>query len=279
MLENRLGNYMAKASIANLVVFISGASSGIGQATAEYLSKLGYKVYGTSRKPENHPKIKGFTMLKMDVCDEASVKAAVEKVIEQEGRIDVLVNNAGYGIGGAIEYSIPAIAEAQMNTNFFGLYRVQHYVLKQMKIQNEGLIINISSIGGVIGLPYQGLYSASKFAVEGMTEALSKELATRNIRVCMIEPGDFKTGFTASRENIQVENDPLIKAREVIEHDEQHGQSPIKIAQLIAKIITLKKPKLRYPIGAFDQKLSIFLKKILPNRWFDAIIIGYYKVK
>ncbi len=218
-------------------------------------------------------------MLQMDVRDEASVKSAVDKIIENEGKVDVLLNNAGYGIGGAIEDSTPKMAEDQMDTNFFGLYRVQHHVLKQMIKQDSGLIINMSSIGGVIGLPYQGLYSASKFAVEGMTEALYKEMKNQNIKVCMIEPGDFKTGFTASRENIKSKDDKLEKAREVIENDEQGGKSPIMVAKLVARIIRRKNPKLRYVTGAFYQKITIFLKKVLPNKWFDAIIAGYYKVK
>ncbi|MCF7832564.1 MAG: SDR family NAD(P)-dependent oxidoreductase [Candidatus Marinimicrobia bacterium] len=269
---------MNKIKSTSKVVFITGASSGIGKSTAEYLSQLGYKVYGTSRRPEANPEPEHYTMLKMDVRDEASVKETVETIILREGRIDVLVNNAGYGIGAAIEDSTPKMAEEQVDTNFFGVYRVQHYVLNKMKEQDSGLIINMSSIGGVIGLPYQGLYSASKFAVEGMTEALYKEFNKRNIRVCMIEPGDFKTGFTASRENVLGENVQLEKAREVIEHDEQSGKSPILIAKLIEKIIKKRKPKLRYVTGAFYQKITIFLKKALPNRWFDAIISGYYKV-
>jgi len=270
---------MSKIDPKSTVVFITGASSGIGKSTAEYLSQLGYIVYGTSRRPEAYPEPEHYTMLKMDVRDEASVKDTIEGVILKEGRIDVLVNNAGYGIGAAIEDSTPKMAEEQVDTNFFGVYRVQHYVLKQMKTQGNGLIINMSSIGGVIGLPYQGLYSASKFAIEGMTEALYKEFKKQSIRICMIEPGDFKTGFTASRENVKSENNQLEKAREVIEHDEQSGKSPIIIAKLIAKIIKKKNPKLRYVTGAFYQKITIFLKKALPNRWFDAIIAGYYKVK
>ena len=267
---------MSKVDPKNTVVFITGASSGLGKTTAEYLSSLGYKVYGTSRKETT---ASAYSMLIMDVRDETSVKAAVDEIISKEGRIDVLLNNAGYGIGGAIEDSTPKMAEEQVDTNFFGVYRVQYYVLKHMKAQKSGLIINMSSIGGVIGLPYQGLYSASKFAVEGMTEALYKEMRSQNIRVCMIEPGDFKTGFTASRENIKSSDDKLEKAREVIEKDEQGGKSPIMVAKLVKRIIKKHKPKLRYVTGAFYQKITIFLKKALPNRWFDAIIAGYYKVK
>ena len=267
---------MSKIDPSNTVVFITGASSGLGKTSAEHLSSLGFKVYGTSRKESNEA---SFSMLKMDVRDELSVKTAVETIIKKEGKIDVLLNNAGYGIGGAIEDSTPKMAEEQMDTNYFGVYRVQHYVLDQMKKQAGGLIINMSSIGGVIGLPYQGLYSASKFAVEGMTEALYKEMRSQNIKVCMIEPGDFKTGFTASRENIKSTDDKLNKAREVIEKDEQGGKSPLMVAKLVERIIKKRKPKLRYVTGAFYQKITIFLKKALPNRWFDAIIAGYYKVK
>jgi NAD(P)-dependent dehydrogenase (short-subunit alcohol dehydrogenase family) len=268
---------MSKLDPSSIVVFITGASSGLGQSTANHLSSLGYKVYGTSRK-EQPGKI-SYTMLTMDVRDEASVVNAVKTIIEKEGKIDVLLNNAGYGIGGSIMDSTPKMAEDQLDTNFFGVYRVQHHVLKHMKNRGEGLIINMSSIGGVIGLPYQGLYSASKFAVEGMTEALYKEMRHENIRVCMIEPGDFKTGFTASRENIKGDDDRLEKARAVIESDEQGGKSPIMVAKLVERIIKKRNPKLRYVTGAFYQKITIFLKKILPNRWFDAIIAGYYKVK
>ncbi|MCK4814073.1 MAG: SDR family NAD(P)-dependent oxidoreductase [Candidatus Marinimicrobia bacterium] len=266
---------------ASTVVFVTGASSGIGKSTAKYLSQLGYVVYGTSRRPGSYPQPEHFTMLEMDVRNEMSVKETVRYIVEKEGKIDVLVNNAGYGIGGAIEDTSPKMVEEQMNTNFFGIFRVLHYVLPVMKKQEHGLIINMSSIGGVIGLPYQGIYSASKFAVEGLTEALYKELFTRNIKVVMVEPGDFKTGFTANREIITKEGkaDIFEKSREVIEHDEQSGQPPIKIAYLIEKIMNKKHPRLRYSIGAFDQKLSILLKKILPDRWFDLIIMKYYKVK
>jgi NAD(P)-dependent dehydrogenase (short-subunit alcohol dehydrogenase family) len=260
------------------VILVTGASSGIGKSIAEYLARQGHIVYGTSRKPELYPD-SGFTMLKMDVCDAVSVEAAIGSVIQQEAKIDVLVNNAGYGIGGAIEETSPEKVEAQFNTNFFGAYRVLHRVLPQMRKQGGGLIINMSSIGGVIGLPYQGIYSASKFALEGLTEALYKELYGSGIRVVMIEPGDFKTGFTQNREIITAKDgrDRFEASRRVIEHDEQSGQSPLKIAYLVERIMNSKNPRLRYAVGAFDQKLSIILKKILPNRMFDKIIMKYYK--
>lgn len=271
---------MKKQDPSNIVVLISGASSGIGKSTAEYLSQLGYRVYGTSRRPQDYPEPEKYTLLAMDVRDSLSVETAVETLIRKEGHIDVLVNNAGYGIGGPIEETAPKMVEAQFNTNFFGLYRVLYHVLKEMRRQGNGLIINISSIGGLIGLPYQGIYSASKFAVEGLTEALYKELYGSGIRVTVIEPGDYKTGFTARREIVVADGirDRLAASRRIIEHDEQGGRHPREIARLIHRIIHKKQPRLRYPIGAFDQKLSIFLKRILPGRCFERIIMQYYKV-
>lgn len=271
---------MKKTDTSQFVVLITGASSGIGKSIAEHLSQSGYRVYGTSRRPESYLKPEKYMLLSMDVRDPQSVKSAVEAIIETEGRIDVLVNNAGYGIGGAIENTSPEQAEAQFNTNFFGMYRVLYRVLQQMRQQAGGLIINMSSIGGLIGLPYQGIYSASKFAVEGLSEALYKELCGTGIRVVLIEPGDYKTGFTANREIVAPKNgsDRLTPSREVIEHDEQHGRSPVEIALLVDRIIRKRHPRLRYVIGAFDQKLSILLKRILPGRIFDRIIMQYYKV-
>ena len=263
------------------VVLITGASSGIGKCTADHLATKGYQVYGTSRRPESCPGIKNGFMIKMDVRDTASVKEAIAHIVEKEGHIDVLVNNAGFGIGGAIEETSTDMVKSLFNTNFFGICRVLQEVLPIMKQQPEGLIINISSIGGIIGLPYQGIYSASKFAVEGLSEALYKELYSTAIKVVLIEPGDFKTEFTANRQNIKTENNPddFQRSLNVIEHDEQNGQPPLKIAYLIEKIINTPTPRLRYAVGVFDQKLSIVLKKILPNRWFDQIIMSYYKLK
>lgn len=263
------------------VVLITGASSGIGKCAADHLAAKGYQVYGTSRHPESCPGIKNGFMIKMDVCDTASVKGAIANIVDTEGHIDVLVNNAGFGIGGAIEDTSTDMVKALFDTNFFGVCRLLQEVLPVMRRQSEGLIINMSSIGGIIGLPYQGIYSASKFAVEGLSEALYKELSSTDLKVVLIEPGDFKTGFTANRQNIKTENnaDDFQRSLDVIEHDEQNGQPPLKIAYLIEKIINTPNPRLRYAVGAFDQKLSLFLKRILPNRWFDQIIMSYYKLK
>jgi short-subunit dehydrogenase len=262
-------------------VLITGASSGIGKCTAQYLATKGYQVYGTSRRPESCPGPENVFMIKMDVRDTASVTQAIAHIVEKQGHIDVLINNAGFGIGGAIEDTSTEMAKALFDTNFFGIYRVLQQVLPVMRQQSQGLIINMSSIGGIIGLPFQGLYSASKFAVEGLSEALYKELSTSAINVVLIEPGDFKTEFCANRQHIKPENnaDCFQRAMNVIECDEQNGQPPLKIAHLIERIINTPHPRLRYAVGAADQKLSVFLKKIVPNRWFDRMIILYYKLR
>ena len=165
------------------VVLITGASSGIGKVTAQHLAGLGYRVYGTSRKAENGNRTfsdensNGFIeMVNLDVCDNQSAKKAVEYVIEQEGRIDVLINNAGFGISGAIEETTEEEALAQFNTNFFGMHRMCRNVLPIMRKQKKGLIINIGSVAGQFSIPYQSMYSASKYAMESYTESLRMEV-------------------------------------------------------------------------------------------------------
>lgn len=262
------------------VILITGTSSGIGKASAEYLVKQGHIVYGTSRYPGSYPKPNDYTMLQMDVTEVESVQNAVNQIIKNEGKIDVLINNAGFGIAGAIEHTSLGKAKEQFETNFFGTVRLIKSVLPIMHKQDSGLIINISSIGGLMGLPYQGMYSASKFAVEGFTESLYKELRTSSINVVLVEPGDFKTSFTEKREisKNSIQSDTFQKTLNIIENDENSGQDPIKIGKLLNKIINKSNPRLHYTVGAFDQKLAVFLKRILPNRLFDWIIMKHYKV-
>ncbi len=262
------------------VILISGTSSGIGKTSAEYLAKQGHIVYGTSRYPGSYPKPNDYTMLQMDVTEVDSVQNAVNQIIKNEGKIDVLINNAGFGIAGAIEHISIGKAKEQLETNFFGTVRLMKSVLPIMRKQNSGSIINISSIGGLMGLPYQGMYSASKFAIEGLTESLHKELRSSNIKIVLVEPGDFKTNFTEKREISKNANqsDVFKTTLKVIENDENSGQDPIIIGELLYRIINKSNPRLRYTVGAFDQKLTTLLKRILPNRLFDWIIMKHYKV-
>lgn len=219
----------------------------------------------------------------MDVRDAASVKAGVEQIIAKEGRIDVAICNAGMGIGGSLELATEEEIKVQMETNFMGCVNVCQQVLPYMRKQRNGKIINLSSIGGVMGLPYQGFYSASKFAIEGFSEALSAEVKGFGITVSMVEPGDFATGFTASRKNStkSMEDEdygPIFRrSLSIIEKEENGGLKPEVLAKTIVKIVEMKRPKLRYVVANFEQKLSVLLHKLLPGNWFVDILRDYYK--
>jgi short-subunit dehydrogenase len=218
----------------------------------------------------------------MDVRDDSSVKTAVDFVLEQEGRIDVTVNNAGLGLSGPVEETTTEEAKAQLETNFFGLHRVCRTVLPTMRRQRSGLIINIGSIGGRVAIPFQGFYSASKAAVALLTEALRMELRPFGVDVALIEPGDFRTGFTANRLAVgqggSVYAERCGKAVSVMEKDEQNGADPLELAILLWKIIESGKPGPRYMIGMTSQKLVARLKSILPASVFERIISSYYRI-
>lgn len=264
-----------------MVVFITGISSGFGLETAKLLSQEGHTVYGTVRRSvEPLPKV---NYIQLDVRDRDAVKKAVDKIVEKEGRIDVLVNNAGMGIGGPLEFATEEEIRLQMDTNFMGLVHCVDAVLPHMRKQGSGKIIALSSIGGLMGLPFQGFYSASKFAIEGYCEALRLETQTFGIKVVVLRPGDFSTGFTGSRKKVVYEKAllsyPIYKAAiEKVEHDENGGLKPEVLAQKISQIIRKKNPRNGYVVASFEQKLSVLLKRILPEKWFARILGSYYKL-
>jgi short-subunit dehydrogenase len=276
------------------VILITGASSGLGKAIAENLVKNGHIVYGTSRNVESRGVARNaptqcaptdVKMLLMDVTSRTDIAAAIDKILQAENRLDVVINNAGMGIGGAVELAAEEEIALQMNTNFFGVVNVCSAVMPHFRKQRKGLIINASSVGGVFALPYQGFYSASKFAVEGYSEALSLETRQFGINVVIIEPGDFNTGFTQSRVISQksLENEDYKTSFERvlknIEKDETNGAKPEYLAKKINKIINKKRPKLRYVITPnIIQKLSVWLSYILPGRLFQWIIRLFYSV-
>jgi len=264
---------------------VTGATSGFGKATALYLAGIGHKVYGFGRSVEGIKEEAGgnLVMMRMDVHDSASVNSAVDAVITAEGRIDVLLSAAGLGFGGSIEDASVAEAKDIFETNFFGLMRVNKAVLPQMRVQKSGLIILVSSIGGLIGLPFQGVYRATKFATEGMAEAMSMEARPFGIDVVIVEPGDFATGFTANRVKAvaAVSGESAYKAAyeramKNIEKDETSGYKPDVFASAISRIIRARRRKLRYLIGSPLQKSSILIKKLLPSRLFERIMSWYY---
>lgn len=249
--------------------------------TARLLSQEGHTVYGTVRR-EVDP-LPHVNYLKVDVREKYAVAEAVRQVVEKEGRIDVLVNNAGMGIGGPLEFATEEEIRLQMDTNFMGLVHCVDAVLPYMRRQGRGKIIALSSIGGLMGLPFQGFYSASKFAIEGYCEALRLETKSFGIQVVVMRPGDFSTGFTGSRKKVTdetaLEAYPIYKtAIEKVEHDETSGLKPIALARKISQVIKKKNPRNGYVVASFEQKLSVLLKRILPAKWFARILGSYYKL-
>lgn len=264
-----------------MIILITGISSGFGRAMAERLTADGHKVYGTHRKDVEQ--IPGVTYIKAEVTDNAQVEAAVQQVIEAEGRIDVFINNAGMGIGGPLEMSSLEDAVRQMDVNWMGMVRFLHFVLPQMRKQKSGKIICLSSIGGLIGLPYQGLYSASKYAIEGYCEALRLELRNFNITVTVVEPGDFATNFTAQRKSVATEAaaaayPSYARSLKGIEKDEMTGLKPEFLAARISKIVRSSRPPYSKIIATPLQKLSVIAKAILPKRLFYWILSLYYNL-
>ncbi len=264
------------------IILITGASSGFGKSCAEYLSGKGYKVYGTSRKPAAGAN--AWEMIQMDVNEDDSVARGIRRILEKEGRIDVVLNNAGYGIAGSVEDTSTAEMKAQFETNYFGMFRVCREVLPAMRKQKSGYIINVGSIAGSIGVPFQGAYSACKSAVQNLTEVLRMEVKPYGIKVALIDPGDFKTGFTDSRIKTKqsVANTDYMtrfeKALQTMEHDERKGCDPLQLAKLVDKIIHTKSPRLRYMVGPAMEIFAVHLRKFLPSGIFEGIIMSTYKI-
>ena len=265
-------------------ILITGISSGFGKQTARILAENGHVVYGTVRK---NP-LSGMPVhyLTMDLTDSVSISTAVSEVIKREGRIDVLINNAGMHTGGPAETSPIENIRQQLETNFMGLVQITREVLPYMRNQGGGTIINFSSIGGLMGLPYQSYYSASKFAIEGFSEALRMEVNKFNIKIILINPGDFRTNNSANRRNYLASTGPddpyyeqFNKTLNVIEKDEADGWKPEILANRIAEIVECRNPKQRYIIGSFEQKLAVFIKTILPRKIFRLILQDHYKIK
>lgn len=266
------------------IILITGISSGFGKQTAELLANKGHTVYGTVRK--EYPQETKVNIIKMDLMDHGSIDRAVETVLSKEGKIDILINNAGMHTGGPVETSPIENIKLQMDTNFLGMVYLTILVLPSMRKQGSGLIINFSSIGGLMGLPFQGFYSASKFAIEGISEVLRMEVKQFKIKVVVINPGDFHTSNSANRRNFLAPTDPtdpyesqFKKTLDKIEKDEGKGGAPEVLAKQIVKIVESKNPKQRYIIASFEQKLSCYLKRILPEPLFRKIIEDYYGIK
>jgi NAD(P)-dependent dehydrogenase (short-subunit alcohol dehydrogenase family) len=254
------------------VALITGASSGVGQSTARLLSEGGYRVFGTSRNPTGTRAIPGVQMLALDVCSDDSVSACVKEVIDRAGRIDVLINNAAYELSGAVEEVSLEEAQSQFDTNFFGVVRMVRAVLPFMRQRKQGRIINVSSFSGVSSIPFLGVYSASKAAVEGYTEALRMEVRPFNIQVSVTEAGFLKTPMMDKR---------LVPATTIGEYDpwrqrafarirelEESAPGPEIVATTIRNILASKKPRFRYLIGPQARNTSRLLW-LLPEALYE----------
>jgi NAD(P)-dependent dehydrogenase (short-subunit alcohol dehydrogenase family) len=254
------------------VVLITGASSGVGQATARLLSEKGCRVFGTSRNPSRAQATSDIEMLTLDVCDDDSVVACVKTVSDRVGRLDVLVNNAGYELAGALEELSLEEAKAQFETNFFGMIRMVKAVMPLMRQQKGGQIINISSLAGLTTIPFMGIYSASKFAVESYTEALRLEVRPFNIHVSQIEPGFLKTPMMNHRQTaagqISAYEPWRQRALAAIREYEEKGPGPDLVARTVLKIMTSEAPRLRYVTGR-QAKFVSGLRRFLPEPAFE----------
>jgi NAD(P)-dependent dehydrogenase (short-subunit alcohol dehydrogenase family) len=257
----------------NGIALVTGASSGIGEATANRLAKAGYKVYGTSRRGAQAGQ-RTFEMLPLDVTSEESVEAAVKEVLRLDGRIDLLVNNAGFGVApAAAEESSLDQARAIFDTNFFGIIRMTRAVLPHMRRQGSGRIINIGSVLGFLPMPYMALYSATKHAVAGYSESLDHELRTMGIRVSVIEPAYIKTPFDA---NFMAPDAPLDEYREVrsavdkrVKEVVEGADGPEIVAETVLEAALAARPKLRYAAGGLASRLRL-LRRFAPAGVVDA---------
>lgn len=272
---------MARRTWTGRVVLITGASSGIGRACADLLARTGFSVYGASRSGGEGRTVHGWTALRMDVRDDISVANAVGQVLAAAGRLDAVINNAGVGIAGSVEDTTVAEAKDLFETNFFGALRVTRAALPHLRAAGGGTIVNVSSIGGRIALPFQGLYSASKFALEGLTEALRMELRPFGIRVVLVEPGDTRTPFTAHRRVATVSAayaDRFVRALARAEKDEEGGTDPEAVARVVLRILRHRDPRLRYTVGKPSQRLAVLARRMLPGRLVEWGIMRYYRV-
>lgn len=263
-------------------VLITGASAGIGRATAIYLAENGYNVYGAARRVEKLAELKayGIKPIALDVTEDRSVEACVEQIFQEAGAIDILVNNAGFGSEGAIEDVSKQDAKYQMEVNVFGAMHLTQLVLPKMRQNRYGKIINISSIGGKIALPLGGWYHASKFAIEGLSDSLRMEVQPFGIDVIVVEPGGVKSewGDIAIENLVRVSGNAAYKdmakgAEKSFRKTEANNAEPIVIARLIKKAIEVSKPKTRYAGGNMAKPL-LFLRSILSDRVFDQLIMS-----
>lgn len=258
------------------ICVITGGSSGIGLCTALEMKAKGYEVFDISRRREGAA---GINHISADVTDEKRINEAVSYIIDKAGRIDVLINNAGFGISGAVEFTETADARKQFDVNFFGMVNMNRAVISFMRRAGGGRIVNISSVAAPIAIPFQAYYSAAKAAINSYTMALINEVRPYGISVCAVQPGDICTGFTGAREKSyagdEIYSGRISRSVAVMEHDEQNGMKPETAAHLIATVASAKKVRPVYTIG-FKYRLFCALVKILPAGLVSYIVGRIY---
>jgi NAD(P)-dependent dehydrogenase (short-subunit alcohol dehydrogenase family) len=264
------------------VILVTGASSGIGRAIADLLNARGHRVYGTSRRPEAHQA--PWRLVAMDVTDDASVLAGVTAILAEAGRIDAVINNAGLVISGAVEDTSLDEARRSFETNVLGAIRVARAVLPAMRESGGGVIVNIGSLAGRIGMPFQGVYSATKFALEGLTEALRQEVAGFGVRVSLIAPGDTATPVVENRVRTAAALDPaspyaadFARVVAMYEKDERAGAPPGGVAELAAAIVEGRKTGARFVVGPIAQRIMVAARSFVPGpifRWGMSLYFG-----
>jgi len=259
------------------VVLITGASAGIGRATADRLHGQGWTVVGASRRGTASG---GWAPMVMDVDDDDSVRTGVETVVAERGRLAAVVACAGWGLAGAVEQTPIDQAKRQLETNFWGTVRVVQAVLPVMRRQGGGRVVLVSSIGGIVALPFQAFYSASKFALEGYGEALAYEVAPFGIAVTLVEPGNVRTEFTENRLDVVPPDgedayaDMVAKSVGLMARDEQNGVPPGNVAVAVARALDSRRPRRRVSVGKPDERVGIIAKRLLPSRIFERAAKG-----
>jgi NAD(P)-dependent dehydrogenase (short-subunit alcohol dehydrogenase family) len=263
------------ASLAKVIV-VTGASTGIGMACADRLHRSGWTVVGASRRGTSSG---GWTPLRMDVDDDDDVRDGVAGVVEEHGRLDAVIASAGWGLAGAVENTPIEAAKQQFETNFWGAVRLASAALPMMRNQGAGRIVLVGALGGLIALPFQAFYSASKYAMEGYAEALAYEVRPFGIEVTVIEPGNIKTEFTQNRRDVpKPGSDPYeaasAKAISVMERDEAAGAPPEVVARLIEKVLDTRRPPRRVSVGKPGERIGVVAKRLLPHSVFERAAKG-----
>src|SRR5262249_9702977 len=262
---------MEENMIEDKIVLVTGVSSGIGRETAQLLAERGARVFGSVRDVRRNGDLPDVELVHMDVTDDASVQNGVKSVLEKAGKIDILINNAGYGLTGALEETSVEEAQQQFDTNFFGVLRVTQAVLPAMRRQRSGRIVNISSALGFLPAPFNGIYGASKYALEGYTEALDHEVRTFGIRAVLVQPGftapDIGKKNTFARNVIYASTEQKERMQNAIQQRANRFDEALRVAEVLCRAATDDPPRLRYPVG--EGVTLARLRRYVPVRMFD----------